>query len=51
MKNMLMGYLHAPSSKKVEAFSVIGKFLDFSKEELSSVSGNYVLNFKYFLLE
>lgn len=49
MKNMLMGYLHAPSAKKIEAFSVIGKFLDFSKDELASVSSDYIFNSNIFI--
>ena len=37
MKNLVLGYLHAPDHKKQEVLSLISKILGFTQEELDQV--------------
>ena len=37
MKNLVLGYLHAPDRKKQEVLSLISKILGFTQEELDQV--------------
>ena len=37
MKNLVLGYLHAPDRKKPEVLSLISKILGFTQEELDQV--------------
>ena len=37
VKNLVLGYLHAPDRKKTEVLSLISKILDFTQEELDQV--------------
>ena len=40
VKNLVLGYLHAPDRKKSEVLSLISKILDFTQEELDQVCGS-----------
>ena len=37
VKNLVLGYLHAPDRKKQEVLSLISKILGFTEEELDQV--------------
>ena len=39
VKNLVLGYVHAPSAKKTEVLRLIARILEFSSEELESASG------------
>lgn len=40
MKNLVVGYVHAPESKKPEILQLIAKILDFTPAELKQMIGN-----------
>ena len=43
MKNLVLGYLHAPDRKKPEVLGLISKILGFTPEELYQVGGCIIM--------
>lgn len=41
VKNLLLGYIHTPLDKRIEAFQVICHILGFTEDELKEIGGTY----------
>ena len=37
MKNLLLGYFHAPENKRLEVVRVLGNLVGFSQDEINQV--------------